>query len=88
MVYDLDIKAPTVAKLGHLEFEGATKRSKPKLEVGQAIYARVSKVSRFGGIELSCISAYHKKAWTTEEAFFGPFKGGYILDCSQLLSRR
>ena len=31
--YDVDIKAPVTAKLGALEFEGATKRSKPRLEV-------------------------------------------------------
>ena len=31
--YDVDIKASTIAKLGVLEFEGATKRSKPRLEV-------------------------------------------------------
>ena len=31
--YDVDIKASSIAKLGVLEFEGATKRSKPRLEV-------------------------------------------------------
>ncbi len=87
MVYDVDIKAPYTARLGVLEFEGATKRSKPRLEAGQVIYARVSAVSRFGGVELSCISPYHKKAWNTGEAYFGPLAGGCVLECSQLLSR-
>eukprot|EP00831_Metopus_contortus_P044723 TRINITY_DN35863_c0_g1_i2.p1 TRINITY_DN35863_c0_g1~~TRINITY_DN35863_c0_g1_i2.p1 ORF type:complete len:296 (+),score=53.14 TRINITY_DN35863_c0_g1_i2:30-917(+) len=87
MYYTVDIGAYRAARLDALEFEGATKRSKPKLEEGQAIYARVLRVSKFGGIELSCISPLHKKAWNTGESFFGPLSGGYILDCSQLLSR-
>lgn len=85
--YDVDIKSCFTAKLGALEFEGATKRSKPKLEIGQVIYARILKINKFSGIELSCISPFHKKAWNTGEAFFGPFTGGYTLECSQLLSR-
>ncbi len=44
-------------------------------------------MSKYSGIELSCISPFHKKAWNTGEAFFGPFTGGYTLECSQLLSR-
>jgi len=31
--YEVDIGSPTVARLGVLEFEGATKRTKPRLEV-------------------------------------------------------
>ena len=51
------------------------------------IYARVLKASRYSGIEISCISPFHKKAWNTGEAFFGPFTNGYTIECSQMLSR-
>ena len=43
--YTLDIRAHSPAILPVLEFEGATKRNRPDIRVGAAIYARVARLS-------------------------------------------
>ena len=40
--YYVDIKGPMIGLLGVLEFEGATKRNKPELNVGDIVFCRVS----------------------------------------------
>ncbi|KAL5491986.1 hypothetical protein EMCRGX_G017367 [Ephydatia muelleri] len=42
--------------LPELEFEGATKRNKPNLEIGDVVYARLTKAHRHAEPELSCIA--------------------------------
>jgi len=70
--YSLDIKASAPATLGVLEFEGATRKGKPNLVVGALVFCRVIRAEKYAKVELSCISPFHKKQWTTGEAFFGP----------------
>jgi len=75
-IYNVDINAPSMAELNSIEFEGATKKNKPNLTVGTAIFCRILAIDT--KIRLTCISPLHKKAWTTKEAFFGPLDNGWI----------
>ena len=45
--YILDIGGSNEAILSVLDFEGATKKSKPILEVGQIVYCRVLENNKF-----------------------------------------
>ena len=50
-------------------FEGATKRNKPELKIGDVVYCRVSLAHKDLETELTCISASgSKKGWSSGEA--------------------
>ncbi|CAI5526430.1 unnamed protein product [Closterium sp. Naga37s-1] len=78
---DVDIKGPGLAILPALAFEGATRRNRPNLQIGQAVYTRVVKTHRDADPELSCVDASGKAAE------FGPLVGGHLFDCSTALAR-
>jgi exosome complex component RRP40 len=52
--YIVDVKGTSDAILGAYDFEGATKRNKPELQVGTLIYARVEDISIFLKTKLMC----------------------------------
>ena len=54
--YRVDIKAPCQALLPTLAFEGATKRNRPQLKVGDVVFCRVTSASQYTDPELSCMS--------------------------------
>jgi exosome complex component RRP40 len=67
--YRVNIFSGSVAILNRLAFEGATKRNKPELKVGDVIYCRVSLAHRDLDTELTCISASsNKKSWSSGES--------------------
>mmetsp|Transcript_25989 Transcript_25989/g.85533 ORF Transcript_25989/g.85533 Transcript_25989/m.85533 type:complete len:89 (-) Transcript_25989:465-731(-) len=68
--------------LSALSFEGATKRNKPKLEIGSLVYCRVSNSYRDAESELSCLSLTYKKGWMTGQAVFGELEGGHMIETS------
>jgi len=78
--YELDINCYSSATLDALEFDGATKRNKPSLDVNTLVYCRVKSIDHLTRPELSCISPVHKKAWTSGESYFGELKGGYLCE--------
>lgn len=87
----LDINSGSYAQLNSLEFQGATRRDRPKFEEGTLVYCRVILADRLAKTQLSCISPLDKKAWNTGEAFFGEIKGGMVKDypitlCRQILA--
>ena len=86
--YSVDVKGTDFFILNALEFEGATRKNKPDLEIGQLIYARVLCINEYERSELSCISPYHKKSWSTGEAFFQPLVDGFLIDVSKLRCNR
>jgi exosome complex component RRP40 len=70
-----------------LAFEGATQRTKPRLEVGDAVYCRVEAAPGFGmEPTLSCVAVCGpRKGWETGEATFGALTGtGALFQCSSL----
>ena len=85
--YEVDIGAYSLAALGDLEFEGATKRNKPKLDNNTLVYCRVKGVDHFSKPTLTCISPVHKKSWETGESYFGQLKGGFLCEISHRLSK-
>uniref|UniRef100_A0A0C3T5I7 Ribosomal RNA-processing protein 40 n=1 Tax=Guillardia theta (strain CCMP2712) TaxID=905079 RepID=A0A0C3T5I7_GUITC len=74
--YRLDVRGPSYGVLSALSFEGATKRNKPKLEIGSLVYCRVSNSYRDAESELSCLSLTYKKA------VFGELEGGHMIETS------
>ena len=66
-----------------LAFEGATKRTKPSLKVGDVVYVRVASAPKDMEPDLSCISLVGpRKGWETGEATFGVLEGGGLFRCT------
>jgi len=66
--YRVNIFSGCLALLSRLGFEGATKRNKPELKVGDLIYCRVSLAHKDLDTELTCISnSTSKKDWSSGE---------------------
>jgi exosome complex component RRP40 len=81
--YRVGISGTMPGSLPLLAFEGATKRTKPSLKVGDAVYVRVVSAPKDMEPELSCVSVCGpRKGWETKEATFGPLEGGALLRCS------
>lgn len=78
---DVDIKGPGMALLPALAFEGATRRNKPNLQIGQAVYSRVVTTHRDADPELSCVDA------SGRACEFGPLVGGYLFDVTTGMAR-
>lgn len=81
--YMVDINTPSLAYLSILEFEGATKRNKPDLDIGDAVYAKVVLFQRDIEPIISCIGESSKSTNT-----LGPLKPksyGTIFECTPLL---
>ncbi|KAK2734268.1 exosome non-catalytic core subunit rrp40 [Myotisia sp. PD_48] len=75
------------AFLAHLAFEGATKKTRPQLKVGELIYARVLSVGVGAGgeVELACVNMDTGKA---EPEGLGPLTGGMAFDVSNAFATR
>lgn len=54
--YELDIMADRKAILNSLAFEGATKKSKPNLKVGDLVFCWVEQTPAYLATWLTCIS--------------------------------
>ena len=69
------------ALLGHLSFEGATRKTRPQLKATELVYARVLSVGVGPGaeIELTCVNPATGKA---EPGGLGPLNGGMVFDVS------
>ena len=84
--YKVDIGATHPAILNILEFEGATKRNRPYLQIGSIVYARVIVANKDIAPEISCISPKYKKDWVTGESVFSELKDGYYFEIPLNLS--
>ncbi|KNC51003.1 exosome complex component rrp40 [Thecamonas trahens ATCC 50062] len=80
--YDVDLGSAFPAALSLLAFEGATKRNRPQLEVGDLVYARVTLADKDMDPELECVDAKGKSAG------YGPLADGYVVNTSLSLVRR
>ena len=84
---------PSTAVLSNLSFEGATKRNKPNLEVGQVLYARVAEYETCLEPVLSCqlgpndSTAIKAKDWMTNEGVYGVLQGGTAFSVTPGLAR-
>jgi exosome complex component RRP40 len=71
------------ALLPHLSFESATKKTRPQLDRGQVIYARVTMANKHMDPELECVSQQ-----TGKSEGLGPLSGGTVFNVSLGLARR
>ncbi|CAM9707057.1 unnamed protein product [Ectocarpus sp. 8 AP-2014] len=87
--YKVNIFGSCAALLGMLDFDGASKRSKPNLRTGSLVFCRVAAVNKDMETELTCTSTHHgsKKDWMTGQSTFGELRGGKMERCSLLLSK-
>ena len=58
----VDIGTAEPASLSYLAFEGATKRNRPNVNVGDIVYAKLLVASSHTEAELVCVDSYGKKA--------------------------
>lgn len=56
----MDIGSSELASLSMMAFEGATKKQKPDLQVGDAVYARLLSAHREMEPELVCVDSFYK----------------------------
>lgn len=82
--YKVNILSGTSCLLSRLGFEGATKRNKPELKVGDVVYCRVQLAHRDLDTELTCIAAggVSKKEWSSGESVYGALNGGQLIKLS------
>lgn len=80
--FDVDIGGPFTATLPVLAFEGATRRNRPNLQVGDLVYARVTAAERDLDPVLACTDAQGKSSG------FGPLKEGSLITSNTHYARR
>ena len=73
----------TFSQLPQLAFEGATKKTRPQLNSGSLIYARVLSASKHTDPEIVC---YNPSTGKSEG--MGELKGGMVFDISMGMARR
>merc|ERR1719290_39988 len=61
-IFRVDIGTSEPASLSYLAFEGATKKNRPAVAVGDLVYAKLLVASRDMEPELVCVDGYGKKA--------------------------
>lgn len=76
--YKIDILAHAAATLSVLAFDGASRRNRPNLKVGDVAFAKVIVAHKDMEPELSCESptGVKRKDWVTGESVFGQLKKG------------
>ncbi|VDO77537.1 unnamed protein product, partial [Haemonchus placei] len=80
--YKLEIGTPENAVISFLAFEGATKRNRPDLKIGDVIYAQVMDEFAHADIELTCVDAVSRSRG------MGLLSGGFLFKVSCNLARR
>ncbi|XP_065176006.1 exosome complex component RRP40-like [Sycon ciliatum] len=81
-VYRVDIGGSMPASLSYLNFEGATKRNRPAVQVGDTIYGQLIVASKDMEPEMTCVSVAGKANG------MGVLEGGLMFQCSLGLSRK
>mmetsp|Transcript_11394 Transcript_11394/g.29218 ORF Transcript_11394/g.29218 Transcript_11394/m.29218 type:complete len:223 (-) Transcript_11394:1552-2220(-) len=80
--FTVDLGGPFPALLPMLSFEGATRRNRPNLQTGDAVFCRVELAHRDMDTILTCVDSSGKATG------LGHLKGGYLFTCTSLLARR
>lgn len=81
-IYRVDIGASDLACLPYLAFEGATKKNRPDVNVGDIVFAKLLNASKDYESELICVNSYGQKHK------LGALNGGFVFDCSINLVRK
>ncbi|CAI9549472.1 unnamed protein product, partial [Staurois parvus] len=62
-IFKVDIGGSDQASLSYLFFEGATKKNRPNIKVGDLIYGQVIVANKDMEPELACIDSYETANW-------------------------
>jgi exosome complex component RRP40 len=82
-IFKVDIGSSEQASLSYLAFEGATKKNRPDVQIGDIVFARLLVASRDMEPELVCVNSLGKKG----KLGLLP-EGGFIFTCSLNLIRK
>lgn len=81
-IFRVDIGASESAVISYLAFEGATKKNRPDVHVGDLLFGRLLVASKDFESELICVDSAGKKQK------LGVLSGGFAFNCSINLARR
>ncbi|CAK1551330.1 unnamed protein product [Leptosia nina] len=81
-IYRVDIGGSCTASLSYLSFEGATKKNRPEVQIGDVIYAKILVASKDMEPELVCVDSHGKKGC------LGVLSDGFVFKCSLNLIRK
>lgn len=81
-IFRVDIGASEPAALSYLAFEGATKKNRPDVNVGDLVFAKLLVAFKDFESELICVDSLGKKQK------LGVLNGGFVFNCSINLARR
>lgn len=86
--YKVNIFSGSLALLNRLSFEGASKRNRPELKVGDVVYCRVLLAHKDLETEVTCTTASAvKKEWSSGETTYGQLAEGQLVRVSLALCR-
>ncbi|CAG4959236.1 unnamed protein product [Parnassius apollo] len=81
-IFRVDVGSSTTAALSYLSFEGATKKNKPDVQIGDVVYAKMLVASKDMEPELVCVDSHGKKGR------MGVLSDGFVFKCSLNLIRK
>ncbi|XP_002730573.1 exosome complex component RRP40-like [Saccoglossus kowalevskii] len=81
-VFKVDIGSSEMATLSYLAFEGATKRNRPNVQIGDLIYGKLLVANKDMEPEIVCIDS------TGRSSGLGVISGGFMFKCSLGLVRK
>jgi exosome complex component RRP40 len=81
--YKLYINSNFEATLNTIDFEGATRKTRPKLNIGDIVFGRVINENKFYNTIISCRSIEDTKTWSTGESMFGQLIDGRLYDINR-----
>lgn len=81
-IFRVDVGSSAAASLSYLSFEGATKKNRPKVAVGDIVYAKMLVASKDMEPEIVCVDSHGKKGR------LGVLEDGFMFKCSINLVRR
>ena len=84
-MYKVNILASKEASLNSIDFQGATKKTKPNLNVGDVVFAKVEKENKYSNVTLTCKSTTNSKVWSSGESTYGELKGGKLFEYNRYL---
>ena len=84
-MYRVNILANKEASLNSIDFQGATRKTKPNLNVGDAVFAKIEKENKYSNATLTCKSSNNSKGWSSGESTYGELKGGKLYDYNRYL---
>ncbi|XP_068633583.1 exosome complex component RRP40 [Battus philenor] len=81
-IFRVDVGSSMTAALSYLSFEGATKKNRPDVQIGDVVYAKMLVACKDMEPELVCVDSNGKKGR------MGILSGGFVFKCSLNLVRK